>query len=257
MIYNHDFHTKNNFLPASYNNNDHDYYFQRFQNEPIIENTINTCNTADFNNNNNNNNKENNNTTTFSKLDNYKDSYDSIKKIQRDLLITGDSSSSLKSDLNENTGLESSIVNKLNNNFSGKFKTIFMKSNRIKILVEPEIILDVAKYLKNEIGLDHAESAGGTDFPKDNQIEVIYHLGSYSRDDLYGLIFSLSTRTNRDNARLPSLISIFNSVEYHERETFEMLGVYFEGHPRNERFLLPEDWADIPPLRKDFSIKGR
>jgi len=53
------------------------------------------------------------------------------------------------------------------------------------------------------------------------------------------------------------LINIFPSVEYHERETYEMLGVFFLGHPRNERFILPEDWADMPPLRKDFRIKGR
>jgi len=103
----------------------------------------------------------------------------------------------------------------------------------------------------------HAESVSGTDYPKDNQIEVVYHLGSYTVEDLIPKILALSTRTNRDEARLPSLINIFKSVEYHERETFEMLGVYFEGHPRMERFLLPEDWADIPPLRKDFRIKGR
>jgi NADH-quinone oxidoreductase subunit C len=68
---------------------------------------------------------------------------------------------------------------------------------------------------------------------------------------------SLTTRTSRDGATLPSLISVFRSVEYHERETYEMLGVFFEGHPRNDRFLLPEDWADIPPLRREFRIKGR
>ena len=107
------------------------------------------------------------------------------------------------------------------------------------------------------MGFDHAESVSGTDYPKDNQIEVVYHLGSYTVEDLIPKILALSTRTNRDEARLPSLINIFKSVEYHERETFEMLGVYFEGHPRMERFLLPEDWADIPPLRKDFRIKGR
>ena len=86
---------------------------------------------------------------------------------------------------------------------------------------------------------------------------MIYHLGSYTGENLSSQILALSTRVNRDDARLPSLINIFKSVEYHERETFEMLGVYFEGHPRNERFLLPEDWADIPPLRKEFRIKGR
>jgi len=56
---------------------------------------------------------------------------------------------------------------------------------------------------------------------------------------------------------MPSLRDIFYSVEFHERECFEMLGVYFDGHPDNRRLLLPEDWADIPPLRKDFRVKGR
>ena len=106
-------------------------------------------------------------------------------------------------------------------------------------------------------GFDHAESVAGTDYPKDNQIEVIYHLGSYGKQELEAHIMALTTRTSRDDARLPSLIDIFRSVEYHERETYEMLGVYFEGHPRNDRFLLPEDWADIPPLRREFRIKGR
>jgi NADH-quinone oxidoreductase subunit C len=119
------------------------------------------------------------------------------------------------------------------------------------------IVVEVASFLRDSMAFDHAESVAGTDYPKDNQIEVVYHLGSYSRMDLGAHILLLATRTNREDARLPTLINIYKSVEYHERETFEMLGVYFEGHPRNERFLLPEDWADIPPLRKDFRIKGR
>ena len=134
---------------------------------------------------------------------------------------------------------------------------MYARPSRLKIKVEPEEILQIASFIKQVLGFDHAESVSGTDYPKDNQIEVVYHLGSYTVEDLIPKILALSTRTNRDDARLPSLINIFKSVEYHERETFEMLGVYFEGHPRMERFLLPEDWADIPPLRKDFRIKGR
>ena len=60
-----------------------------------------------------------------------------------------------------------------------------------------------------------------------------------------------------DSTKLPSLRDVFYSVEFHERECFEMLGVHFEGHPDNRRLLLPEDWADLPPLRKDFKNKGR
>ena len=134
---------------------------------------------------------------------------------------------------------------------------IFIKHLRIKIAVEPSNIIRVATYLRDRLGFDHAESVTGTDYPKDNQVEVIYHLGSYTRQDFAGQVISVATRTNRDDPTLPSLIGVFKSVEYHEREIFEMLGIYFEGHPRNERFLLPEDWADIPPLRKEFRIKGR
>ena len=152
---------------------------------------------------------------------------------------------------------EKSLVNELNKMFGDMVKVVFIKPLRIKIQVEPHNIVEVATFLRDKMGFDHAESVAGTDYPKDNQIEVIYHLGSYSREDLGAHILWLTTRTNRDDARLPTLINIYKSVEYHERECYEMLGVYFDGHPRNGRFLLPEDWADIPPLRKDFRIKGR
>lgn len=153
---------------------------------------------------------------------------------------------------------EKRLVEEIKKKFGeSPIKEVFIKPLRIKILVEPKDIVEVATFLRDNLGLDHAESVAGVDYPKDNEIEVVYHLGSYTREDLANHVFALATRTNRDDARLPTLINVYKSVEYHERETFEMLGVYFEGHPRNERFLLPEDWADLPPLRKDFRIKGR
>jgi NADH-quinone oxidoreductase subunit C len=157
----------------------------------------------------------------------------------------------------EPPAFEKGLVDQINNKFGDTVKVLFIKPLRIKIRVDPQDIVGVANFLRDRLGFDHAESVAGTDYPKDNQIEVIYHLGSYTRQDLAGHILWLTTRTDRDDARLPTLINVFKSVEYHERECYEMLGVYFEGHPRNERFLLPEDWADIPPLRKDFKIKGR
>lgn len=153
--------------------------------------------------------------------------------------------------------LENSLYSELSSKFQDKVQLLYVKPKRIKVYVDPKNIVEVASFLKNESGLDHAESVCGTDYPNENAIEVIYHLSSYSREELAPIIFALSTKTDRDSSYLPSLLPLFKSVEYHERETYEMLGVYFQGHPRNERFLLPEDWADIPPLRKDFRIKGR
>lgn len=135
---------------------------------------------------------------------------------------------------------------------------------RPQVLVPRERIHEAAVYAR-ELGYDHAESVSGVDYPDANQIEVVYHLGSYTDDALAGTVLALATRAPReetpnpgnDATRLPSLRDVFYSVEFHEREIFEMLGVYFEGHPDNRRLLLPEDWADLPPLRKDFAIKGR
>lgn len=135
---------------------------------------------------------------------------------------------------------------------------------RPQVLVPRERIREAAIYAR-ELGYDHAESVSGVDYPDANQIEVVYHLGSYTDDALAGTVLALATRAPReempnpgnDATRLPSLRDVFYSVEFHEREIFEMLGVYFEGHPDNRRLLLPEDWADLPPLRKDFAIKGR
>ena len=160
---------------------------------------------------------------------------------------------------------EKSIADKVESQFSGKVKVEFVKENRIRIKTSKEDVIQVAKFLRDEMHYDHAESVSGVDYPADKEIEVVYHLGSYTDPQLANQVLALATRAPReenpnpgfDSTRLPSLRDVFYSVEFHERECFEMLGVFFEGHPDNRRLLLPEDWADLPPLRKDFRNKGR
>ncbi len=193
---------------------------------------------TESNTNNTNTESNTNNTNTESNTNN-KSGSSNLKIVESDLKI------------------ENSLYSELSSKFPDKVQLIYTKPKRIKIYVEPENIIEVAFFLRSHFGLDHAESVCGTDYPNENVIEVIYHLNSYSREELSQIIFALSTKTDRNSSYLPSLLPVFKSVEYHERETYEMLGVYFKGHPRNERFLLPEDWADIPPLKKDFRIKGR
>jgi len=160
---------------------------------------------------------------------------------------------------------EKDLADKIVAKFGNKTEVAFVKPDRICINVKKQDIKDVAEFIRDDLGFDHAESVSGVDYPKDKEIEVVYHLGSYSDPQLSKQILTLATRAPRednpnpgnDSTRLPSLREIFYSVEFHERECFEMLGVYFEGHPDNRRLLLPEDWADLPPMRKDFKIKGR
>jgi len=160
---------------------------------------------------------------------------------------------------------EKGLTDKITAKFGEKAEIAVVKENRITVNVKKEDIVEVATFLRDELHFTHAESVSGVDYPADNEIEVVYHLGSYDDPQLEKHIFALATRAPRedqpnpgnDSTRLPSLRAVFYSVEFHERECFEMLGVYFEGHPDNRRLLLPEDWADLPPLRKDFAIKGR
>jgi NADH-quinone oxidoreductase subunit C len=168
---------------------------------------------------------------------------------------TADAISPTASSLTSN--LEQEIINMIVSAYGNMIEVVYVRPSRMKIRVPPQDILRVATFIKENFSFDHAESVAGTDYPKENQIEIVYHLSSYTDENIVPKILALSSRVNRDEPRIPSLINVFKSVEYHERETYEMVGVYFEGHPRMERFLLPEDWADIPPLRKDFRIKGR
>ena len=160
---------------------------------------------------------------------------------------------------------EKDISDKIVEKFGDKVEVAFVKKDRVGINVSRENVHDVAEFIRDELNYDHVESVSGVDYPQDEEIAVVYHIGSYSDPSLARQILVLSTRAQReenpipgnDATKLPTLRDVFYSVEFHEREIFEMFGVYFEGHPDNRRLLLPEDWADIPPLRKDFAIKGR
>lgn len=153
--------------------------------------------------------------------------------------------------------LEKGIVDKISGKFGDKVKLAYAKSRRIRFDVKAENIVDFARFLRDEIGFDQPISVAGVDYPKENIIELVYHIGCCGKPEYESSVFAFAVKLPRDNPRTPTLIPVYRGVEYHEREAFEMLGVILEGHPRLERLLLPEDWADIPPLRKDFSIKGR
>lgn len=160
---------------------------------------------------------------------------------------------------------EKGISEKIVETFGDKVKVAFVKVDRVGINVGRENVHEVAEFIRDGLNYDHVESVSGVDYPQDKEIEVVYHIGSYTDSSLASQILVLSTRAQReenpipgnDATKLPTLRDVFYSVEFHEREIFEMFGVYFEGHPDNRRLLLPEDWADLPPLRKDFAIKGR
>ncbi|MEM0445767.1 MAG: NADH-quinone oxidoreductase subunit C [Nitrososphaerota archaeon] len=141
-----------------------------------------------------------------------------------------------------------------------KLSAVTVDKKIIKVSVAPEALAEAAALLK-EMGLDHVKGVTGVDLvalkPSEKAIEIIYHAGSYLDDELAPYVVNLAAKLPRENPVTESLVKIWPSAEYHERETYEMLGVVFKGHPNLKRLLLPEWWSDIPPLRKDYRPPGR
>ena len=86
----------------------------------------------------------------------------------------------------------------------------------------------------------------------DEGFEVVLHLWSL----VERASVLLSTRCPRTDARVPSLARVFAGADWHERETAEMFGLEFEGHPGLAPLLLPPGFAGAP-LRKDFVLASR
>ncbi|MGD1054845.1 MAG: NADH-quinone oxidoreductase subunit C [Nitrososphaerales archaeon] len=136
-------------------------------------------------------------------------------------------------------------------------KVDYMREKRLKVTAPSARIKELALMVRDELGFDHPSAVSGVDWIAKNEIEVIYFISSASQAGYRDFVVALAERIPRENPVAPSLIDVWTGVEYHEREGQEMLGINFDGNPYKGHFLLPEDWNDMPPLRKDYVSPGR
>jgi NADH-quinone oxidoreductase subunit C len=132
-----------------------------------------------------------------------------------------------------------------------------MREKRLKVTVPIEKMKDVALFVKNNLGFDHISAVAGTDYIAKNEIEVVYFVGTTAKQGFEDFIVAIAERPKRDSPIVGSLVDVWPGAEYQERHTWEVVGVDFKGHPDLRNLLLPEDWNDIPPLRKDYHSPGR
>ncbi len=125
--------------------------------------------------------------------------------------------------------------------------------------IEPHSLLDIASALKSN-GFDYLQCQGGYDEGPGQNLVCFYHLIAMSELVLDSKIkpvskpreVRLKVFLSRDGElKVPSLYRLFKGSDWQERETFDMFGINFEGHPHPKRLLMPEDWKGWP-LRKDY-----
>lgn len=121
------------------------------------------------------------------------------------------------------------------------------------LLIAPDSIVDVCLELRNNptTYFDFLSCLTGVDYGVDDgRFGVVYHLASIP----YQLQLTLKISKPHDREGEPafkSLTSVYRTADWHEREAYDLLGIFFEGHPDLRRILLPDDWEGYP-LRKDY-----
>ncbi len=116
------------------------------------------------------------------------------------------------------------------------------------LLVKPTAIPAVLTYLKTAPGLDFDYLTFITAVDYWDYFEVVYRLTSLTHN--HNLV--VKTRCQgRENLSLPSVVSLYKTADYQEREIFDLLGIRFEGHPNMKRIVLWEGFEGYP-LRKDY-----
>ncbi|MFQ5916675.1 MAG: NADH-quinone oxidoreductase subunit C [Candidatus Binatia bacterium] len=143
----------------------------------------------------------------------------------------------------------SEIYERVGQQFPGKVSGFNGEALDPHFQVEPEAIVEVCRYLRDEGDLNFKILSDLTalDLPKENKIQVVYHLYSYTPQNQIVLKVDLS----REEPRIATVEQVWKVANWLEREVFDLFGVFFEGHSDLRRIMLPEDWIGHP-LRKDF-----
>jgi len=128
-----------------------------------------------------------------------------------------------------------------------EFSGIDLKIVNDSLLLKAEDLLRAAKFLRDgEFKLDYLSSVTVTDYLE--YFESVYHLYSVTNKD-GGLV--VKVRVPRSAPKVPSLVPLYRSAEYQEREAWDMYGVDYQGHPDLRRMFMWEGFEGFP-LRKDY-----
>ncbi|MED1662476.1 NADH-quinone oxidoreductase subunit C [Brevibacillus laterosporus] len=113
--------------------------------------------------------------------------------------------------------------------------------------IKNQIWHDIALFLKQEPGLqfDYLSNLHGVDY--EDRMEVYYHLYSYAHHQS----LAIKVKTTREASSVASVVDVWPGADWNERETYDLLGIHFVGHPNLVRIMMPDEWVGHP-LRKDY-----
>jgi NADH-quinone oxidoreductase subunit C len=141
------------------------------------------------------------------------------------------------------------LLSRLREDFPMEISDVGSRPGVLAVLkVRPESIVDLCTHLRDKATFSHCALVAGVDWV--DRFEVIYVLWS---DELRGYL-ELSLDVPGPDPHVASVSGVWGGATWHERETWDLVGIRFDGHPDLRRVLMPEGYR-FHPLRKSFELR--
>jgi len=145
----------------------------------------------------------------------------------------------------------SPLVDELTKKFGDQIvkATTFLTQNQVQ--VNKDRIVEIMTFLRDDPSMlfNYLADETAVHWPKDEEFELVYILYSHSRNEYLRVKCRI-----KEWEGIESVVSIWSTANWLEREIYDMFGVRFANHPDLRRILLPEDWQGFP-LRKDYNVR--
>ena len=150
------------------------------------------------------------------------------------------------------------VNSKIQAKFGGKvtFKTSTKKNvkainekRRIFMSTDRETIFDLCTYLHDVLNFEQCTTVCAVEYI--DYVQIVYFITNY----FTGIMVEITVDIPNDDLHIPSVALIWEGANWHERETYELFGVIFDGHPKLKRLLTPQDY-EFYPDRKSDKLRG-
>lgn len=137
--------------------------------------------------------------------------------------------------------------------FSDAIERVVVDRGELTLHVKREKLTEVAIILRDKLLFEMCLGVSGVHYPNETgrELHAVYPLLSMTRNQRIRLEVSIP----ESDPHIPSLVEVWGGNNWNERETFDMFGIIFDGHPGLTRILMPDDWRGHPQ-RKDYPLGG-
>jgi len=147
------------------------------------------------------------------------------------------------------TPLDNELVARFRAKFGAGLVEAMEDRKQAILTVARDRLAEIARYARDEEKFDFLADLTAVDWPKrEKRFDVVLNLYSFAKNERVRLKVRAA-----DGEEVPSMVEVWPTANWLEREVFDMFGIVFSGHPNLKRILLPDGWQGYP-LRKDYDI---